>query len=300
MLLFYLLIATLEDSGYLTSLAVLTDRLLGGLGLSGRTAIPLLAATACNVPAIYATRVLATRRERILASFLVTLVPCSARSAVVVAALVPFAGAAVAAAAFGLIVVLTLVAGIAANAMMPGSQSPLVMELAPLRRPLAGQVWAKATARFRGFLRMAAPVMIVGSIALGLAYESGLVWPVASVLDPVVEGWLGLPSVAGLALVFAFLRKELALQLLLVLAAADHGGRRVEPRRPHDAGAALRLRDRHLGLDPLRGHAGRARRRAWLEDCDRDVGRDAGARGRDRRGPRPAPRGGLIGGTRPR
>ena len=97
-LLFYLLIAALEDSGYLTSLAVLTDRLLGGLGLSGRTAIPLLAATACNVPAIYATRVLATRRERILASFLVTLVPCSARSAVVVAALVPFAGAAVAAA----------------------------------------------------------------------------------------------------------------------------------------------------------------------------------------------------------
>ena len=219
-LLFYLLIAALEDSGYLTSLAVLTDRLLSGLGLSGRTAIPLLAATACNVPAIYATRVLATRRERILASFLVTLVPCSARSAVVVAALVPFAGAAVAAAAFGLIVGLTLVAGIAANAMMPGRQSPLVMELAPLRRPLAGQVWAKAAARFRDFLRMAAPVMIVGSIVLGLAYESGLVWPVASVLDPVVEGWLGLPSVAGLALVFAFLRKELALQLLLVLAAA--------------------------------------------------------------------------------
>ena len=91
-LLFYLLVAALEDSGYLTSLAVLTDRLLGGLGLSGRTAIPLLAATGCNVPAIYGTRVLATRRERVLASFLVTLVPCSARSAVVVAALMPFAG----------------------------------------------------------------------------------------------------------------------------------------------------------------------------------------------------------------
>ena len=57
-LIFYLLIAALEDSGYLTSMAVLTDRLLSGLGLSGRTAIPLLAATGCNVPAIYATRVL--------------------------------------------------------------------------------------------------------------------------------------------------------------------------------------------------------------------------------------------------
>ncbi len=222
-LLFYLLVAALEDSGYLTSLAVLTDRLLGGLGLSGRTAIPLLAATGCNVPAIYATRVLATRRERVLASFLVTLVPCSARSAVVIAALMPFAGAAVTAAAFAVIVGVTLAAGIAANAMLPGRQSPLVLELAPIRRPLAGQVWAKATARFRGFIRMAAPVMIAGSIVLGLAYETGLVRPAAAILDPVVVGWLGLPSVAGLALAFAFLRKELALQLLLVLAAATAG-----------------------------------------------------------------------------
>ncbi len=223
-LLFYLLVAVLEDSGYLTSLAVLTDRLLGGLGLSGRTAIPLLAATGCNVPAIYGTRVLATRRERVLASFLVTLVPCSARSAVVVAALVPFAGAAVAAAAFALILAITLGAGIAANAMLPGRQSPLVLEIAPLRRPLAGQVAAKAGARFRAFLRMAAPIMIVGSIALGLAFETGLIWPATAVLDPVVVGWLGLPSIAGLALVFAFLRKELALQLLLVLAAATAAG----------------------------------------------------------------------------
>ncbi len=217
-LLFYLLVAALEDSGYLTSLAVLTDRLLAGLGLSGRTAIPLLAATGCNVPAIYGTRVLATRRERVLASFLVTLVPCSARSAVVVAALMPFAGPGPTAAAFAVIVGVTLAAGIAANAILPGRQSALVLELAPLRRPLARQVAAKAGARFRGFLRTAAPVMIAGSIALGLAYETGLVWPATTILDPVVVGWLGLPSVAGLALAFAFLRKELALQLLLVLA----------------------------------------------------------------------------------
>lgn len=222
-LLFYLLVAALEDSGYLTSLAVLTDRLLGGLGLSGRTAIPLLAATGCNVPAIYGTRVLASKRERVLASFLVTLVPCSARSAVVVAALMPFAGPGPTAGAFAVIVGVTLGAGIAANALLPGRQSPLVLELAPLRRPLARQVWAKASARFRGFVRMAAPLMVLGSIVLGLAYETGVVWSATAILDPIVVGWLGLPSVAGLALAFAFLRKELALQLLLVLAAATVG-----------------------------------------------------------------------------
>ena len=89
---FYLLLAVLEDSGYLTSAAVLMDRVFGVLGLPGRAAIPLLAAAGCNVPAIYGTRVLRTRRERVLASFLVTLTPCSARSAVVIAALAPYAG----------------------------------------------------------------------------------------------------------------------------------------------------------------------------------------------------------------
>ncbi len=166
---------------------------------------------------------LATRRERVLAAFLVTLVPCSARSAVVVAALMPFAGPGLTAAAFAVIVGTSLAAGIAANAMMPGRQSPLVLELAPLRRPLARQVGAKAAARFRSFIGMAAPVMVVGSIALGLAYETGVVWSATAILDPVVVGWLGLPSVAGIALAFAFLRKELALQLLLVLAAATAG-----------------------------------------------------------------------------
>ena len=75
---------------------MLSDRIFNALGLPGRAAIPLLAATGCNVPAIYGTRVLDSRRERLLASFLIMLTPCSARSAVVIAALAPFAGLAAA------------------------------------------------------------------------------------------------------------------------------------------------------------------------------------------------------------
>ena len=108
---FYLLLSALEDSGYLTSAAVLMDRVFGALGLPGRAAIPLLAAAGCNVPAIYGTRVLRTRRERLLASWLVTLTPCSARSAVVIAALAPFAGVPVALAAFGVVGVVAIAAG---------------------------------------------------------------------------------------------------------------------------------------------------------------------------------------------
>jgi ferrous iron transport protein B len=220
---FYVLLAALEDSGYLTTSAVLTDRLFNALGLPGRAAIPLLAAAGCNVPAIYGTRVLATRRERLLASFLVTMTPCSARSAVVVAAIAPFAGPVAALGAFALIAGLTIASGIAANRLIPGRQPALILELAPLRRPLPRQIAAKAWARFRAFVRSAAPIMVAGSIVLGIVYETGLIWPVGEAIAPVVEGWLGLPAVAGLALVFAFLRKELAIQLLVVLAVVQFG-----------------------------------------------------------------------------
>jgi ferrous iron transport protein B len=220
---FYLLLAVLEDSGYLASTAVLSDRIFNALGLPGRVAIPLLAATGCNVPAIYGTRVLDTRRERLLASFLIVITPCSARSAVVIAALAPFSGPQVALLAFGVVVLIGLTAGLAANALVPGRQSPLVLELPPLRWPIARQVAAKAWFRFRSFVTTATPVMLAGSFVLGGLYETGAIRPIEDAIGPLVRGVLGLPPVAGIALALAFLRKELALQLLLVLAVAEYG-----------------------------------------------------------------------------
>ena len=220
---FYLVIAALEDSGYLASTAVLSDRVFNALGLPGRAAVPLLAATGCNVPAIYATRVLTSRRERMLASYLVVLTPCSASSAVVVAALAPYAGAGVALAAFGLIAAVTIGAGVAANRMIPGRQSPLVLALPPLRLPIPRQVAAKAWHRFRSFVVTATPVMLGGSLVIGALYETGAIVPIEVALAPVSTGLLGLPPVAGIALVLAVLRKELALQLLITLAIARFG-----------------------------------------------------------------------------
>jgi ferrous iron transport protein B len=220
---FYLMLAALEDSGYLTSAAVLMDRVFGILGLPGRAAIPLLAAAGCNVPAIYGTRVLRTRRERVLASFLVTLTPCSARSAVVIAALAPFAGVPAAIAAFGVVGLVAVGAGVGANAMIPGRQPSLVLELAPLRAPIPEHVARKAWWRFKGFVVTATPIMLMGSLVLGLVYEAGLWQGIADAIGPATEAVLGLPAIAGVAMAFAFLRKELALQLLLVFATVQLG-----------------------------------------------------------------------------
>ncbi|MCL5774272.1 MAG: ferrous iron transport protein B, partial [Firmicutes bacterium] len=89
---FYFILAFLEDSGYLNAMAFLTDRLMHRIGLHGRAALALIAGGGCNVPAIVGTRVLTTMRERIIASFLIVLTPCSARTAVIMGAVSLFVG----------------------------------------------------------------------------------------------------------------------------------------------------------------------------------------------------------------
>jgi ferrous iron transport protein B len=136
---------------------------------------------------------------------------------------VPLAGAGVALAAFGVTAGVALGAGFAANKLVPGRQPSLVLEMAHLRVPVPRHVLAKAWARFRGFLVTATPIMLIGSFVLGLVWESGAWGPLAALLTPVTTGWLGLPPIVGIAIVFAFLRKELALQLLIALAVIEYG-----------------------------------------------------------------------------
>lgn len=220
---FFLILVALQTSGYLSAAAVLTERLLSAFGLPGRTAVPILAATTCNVPAIYGTRVLTTARERTLASFLVVLTPCSARSAVVVAALAPFAGPGAALAAFGAIAIIAVAAGVAANAVMPGRRSAVNAGPARLRIPAARAVARQAWSRTEAFVRTAVPLMLGASFGLGLAYASGALALVQGAIAPAVGALLGLPAVSGVALLLGVLRKELAIQLLLVLAIEEYG-----------------------------------------------------------------------------
>ncbi|MBI5033836.1 MAG: ferrous iron transport protein B [Chloroflexi bacterium] len=220
---FYVLLAILEDSGYMNSIAFLLDALMRRLGLHGRSAIILLAAAGCNVPALMGTRMLTTRRERIIASTLVVLMPCSARIVVIVggvALLVGWqAGAALLLISFGIL----LAVGIGLNRLLPGHSDDLVMEMFPFRTPALKTVVRKTWHRFKEFVMMALPIVLLGSLFMGALYETGTIWAFSAPLAPVVEGWLGLPSIAGLTLLFAILRKELALQFLVTLALVQYG-----------------------------------------------------------------------------
>lgn len=220
---FYFLLGILEDTGYLNSLAFLTDRLMHRFGLHGRAVVPLVAAAGCNVPALIAAADLPTRRERFIASTLVLFVPCSARTAVIMGAVGHYVGWQPAALVLLLVVVQWVVIALALQAMMPGTSRGLVMEMFAFRRPSLKRVAEKAWTQFREFLFIATPIVIVGSLVLGGLYESGGLARLSAPLAPVVEGWLGLPAVAGLTLIVGMLRKELSLQLLVALAVATTG-----------------------------------------------------------------------------
>lgn len=220
---FYVLLALLEDSGYLTSLAFLADRAMHRFGLHGRAVLPLVAAAGCNVPAMVAAKSLPSKRERLITSTLIVLVPCSARTAVVLGAVGHYIGWQPALGVFGVVLVLTVATGWGLDHMLPGHTSGLVMEMFPFRRPTLAGVLRKAWTQFREFLFVATPIVVVGSLVLGALYETGVLWRLTEPLKPVVEGWLGLPAVAGLTLILGMLRKELALQLLIAMAVVSIG-----------------------------------------------------------------------------
>jgi len=220
---FYVLLALLEDTGYLSAVAFLTDQIMHKMGLHGRAVIPLVAGAGCNVPAIMGTRVLSSMRERIIASTLVVLTPCSARTTVILGAVSLTAGWKAALGIYGVTFALAVLTGIGMHRLLPGRSTGLVMEMFPFRRPAALPILKKTWYRFHHFAVVATPIVLGGSIVLGGLYETGLLWKLAVPLRPIMEGWLGIPSVAGLTLIVAILRKELALQLLVTLAMVQYG-----------------------------------------------------------------------------
>ena len=215
---FYAILSIFEDSGYLTRAAFLLDNLTHKLGLHGRAVIPLVLGFGCNVPAIMAVHALGTRREKRIASLLISLIPCSARTVIILGLVGTFVGFWPAVSIYVLEILIIAGMGWILGKTLPGQRSGFIMEMTPLRKPKLKSTLRKTWMKSREFLYIAFPLLLAGSAFLGIADALGILSIFQDFVEPVSVGLLGLPAFAATALVFGILRKEMALQILAVLA----------------------------------------------------------------------------------
>jgi ferrous iron transport protein B len=207
---FFTVFALLEDSGYLPRLAVMSDRVFRLMGLNGKAVLPMVLGLGCDTMATLTTRILPTRKERVLATLLLALgVPCSAQLGVILAMLaaVPFSAAAVWFAAVGGIMVAV---GWLAARVLPGERGDFVIELPPMRRPALSNVLSKTVARVEWYLKEALPLFLLGTLVLFALDRMGLLEGITRLGEPIVKGVLGLPAEASAAFLIGFLRRDFA------------------------------------------------------------------------------------------
>ncbi len=216
-LVFYFVISLLEDSGYLPRMAFLLDKVMHRLGLHGKAVIPMMLGFGCSVPAILSTRVLPNSRDRLLTTTLIMLIPSSARTAVILGAVGVFVGWQYALLVYALILLLIFITALVLGKMLPGERMGFIMEIPPYRVPDAKNVLAKTWLRLSDFMYVAFPFVFIGSGLLGGLKALGLLPFLLQPAEPLIVGWLMLPAAAGITLVFGVLRKELALEMLIVL-----------------------------------------------------------------------------------
>jgi ferrous iron transport protein B len=214
---FYLVLGLLEDTGYLPRLAVLMDTMMHRLGLHGYAIIPTLLGLGCNVPAVLATRILETKRERFIASTLVSIaVPCAALQAMIFG-LVGRKGAQYVIIVYGTLFVVWVILGIILKHTAKGFSPELLIEIPPYRLPPWRVVLQKIWMRIYGFLAEAIPIILGAIVVINMLHLLGLFQTIADFTGPVVTGLLGLPKEAVISLVIGFLRKDVALGMLASL-----------------------------------------------------------------------------------
>jgi ferrous iron transport protein B len=214
---FYLLLAIMEDSGYLTRISVMLDRGMHKLGLHGKAIIPLILGYGCNVPAIYSCRIMETPKQKTLAAFLVTLVPCTARTVVILGLVAAFVNIWWALGLYAFDILLIIVAGRVAFRVMPGESVGLIMEMPDYHVPSLSVVLKQTWTRTKSLIWIVFPAYIIGSAIIQAFYAAGLLDPVNDLLSPITVLWLGLPAIIGITLIFGIVRKELTILTLAVI-----------------------------------------------------------------------------------
>jgi len=214
---FFLAFGIMEDSGFLPRLAALSNRLFQFLGLNGKAVLPMVLGLGCVTMATVTTRVMESRRERLLVTLLLALaVPCSAQLGVVMGMLAGISLAATLIWSSVVLVVLFAVGWLAAR-LIPGERNQLLVELPPLRLPMFSNVLMKTLARLEWYLKEVVPLFLLGTLIMFVMDKTGALSVLVEAGKPLVVGWLGLPAQASAAFFMGFLRRDFGATGLFVM-----------------------------------------------------------------------------------
>lgn len=214
---FYFVLSFLEDSGYLPRLGVLVDNIMHKMGLHGLSIVPMLLGLGCNVPGAMATRVLDTRRERFIAmTMMAVAVPCMAQIAMIVG-LIGKEGVTGLFLVFGTLFVVWLILGAIMNLFIKGESPEIFTEIPPYRMPYFTGLFKKLWMRMKLFLKEAIPYVMLGVVVVNILYTLHVIDFIARVTAPVVTTIFGLPGESVASMVVGFLRKDVAVGMLVPL-----------------------------------------------------------------------------------
>lgn len=205
---FFFVFGILEDSGYLPRIAVMLNRLFRIMGLNGKAVLPMVLGLGCDTMATITTRILETRKERIITTLLLALgVPCSAQLGVILGMLAGLSHWAAVIWVCTITAILFLVGFLSAK-MLGGRGSDFILEIPPLRVPRFSNIAIKTLARIEWYLKEAVPLFILGTLILFGLHWSGVLTSVYEFSAPLVTGILGLPAQASEAFIVGFLRRD--------------------------------------------------------------------------------------------
>ncbi len=205
---FFIAFSLMEDSGYLPRLAVMVNRMFQWMGLNGKAVLPMVLGLGCDTMATLTTRILETKKQRIIVTLLLALaVPCSAQLGILLGM-------------FGsmpawtfwvwlsVIIGIMFLVGFASNKIIAGEPSAFIMEIPPIRMPQFGNVAKKTLSRLEWYVKEAIPLFLLGTFILFILDAIHLLGWIQKGAAPLVVNVLGLPATAANAFLIGFLRRD--------------------------------------------------------------------------------------------
>lgn len=205
---FFIAFSALEDSGYLPRLAVMVNKIFRIMGLNGKAVLPMVLGLGCDTMATLTTRILDTKKDRVIVTLLLALgVPCSAQLGVILGMLggISFKAFLI---WMGAVMGVLFLVGFLAAKIIPGDSTDFIYELPPIRLPQFRNIFFKTIARIDWYLREAVPLFILGTLVLFVLDKMNVLVIIEKMASPIVVNFLGLPPKAAEAFLIGFLRRD--------------------------------------------------------------------------------------------